>query len=119
VTGRETLPIYETEKKRNEKQYHAQEQRGFTPSFGQLDWHVKVQERKINTSTIALIVIPARLGSRRNNGGHNVQNSHKIFQTAGSSSRLLMRFLIISKDEKNMALTAHDRIMETPKPRYM
>lgn len=30
-----------------------------------------------------------------------------------------MRFLMISKDEKKMALTAQDRIMETPRPRYM
>jgi hypothetical protein len=30
-----------------------------------------------------------------------------------------MLFLINSKDEKKMALTAHDRDMETARPRYM
>lgn len=43
----------------------------------------------------------------------------KTFHQGFSSSRLLMRFLMISKDEKKMALTAQDRIMETPRPRYM
>ena len=31
----------------------------------------------------------------------------------------LMRFLMNSKDEKKMALTTHDRLMDTPSPRYM
>ena len=30
-----------------------------------------------------------------------------------------MKFLINSYDEKKMAFTAHDRPMETPRPRYM
>lgn len=37
----------------------------------------------------------------------------------GSSSIVLMRFLMNSKDEKKMALTTHERLMDTPKPRYM
>lgn len=36
-----------------------------------------------------------------------------------SSSSSLMCFLMNSKDEKKMALTAHDLLMETPSPRYM
>jgi hypothetical protein len=36
-----------------------------------------------------------------------------------SSSMVLMRFLMNSKDEKKMALTTQDRLMETPRPRYM
>lgn len=31
----------------------------------------------------------------------------------------LMRFLRNSNDEKKTALTAHDRPMDTPRPRYM
>lgn len=120
MTGRETLPIYGTEKKRNEKRENAQEKRGITPGFGQVDWHVKVQEEEQNnTLTITLIVIPLRVGSRCNNVRHSVHKLSQNFQALGSSSRCLMRFLIISKDEKKMALTAHDRIMETPKPRYI
>ena len=36
-----------------------------------------------------------------------------------SSSSVLIRFLTNSKDEKKMALTRHERLMETPRPRYM
>lgn len=36
-----------------------------------------------------------------------------------STSMALMRFFKTSKDEKKTALTAHDRAIETPRPRYM
>jgi hypothetical protein len=36
-----------------------------------------------------------------------------------SSSSVLRRFLTNSNDEKKMALTRHERLMETPRPRYM
>jgi hypothetical protein len=50
MTGHETLPIDETEK-RNEKRENAQEKQGITPGFGQIDWHVKVQEEEQNNTS--------------------------------------------------------------------
>ena len=38
---------------------------------------------------------------------------------SASSSRVSMCLLMNSKDEKKMALTAHDLTIETPRPRYM
>lgn len=78
MTGCETLPIYKTEEKRNEKRENAREKRGITPGFGQIDWHVKVQEEQNNTSTVTLIVIQLRVGSRYNNVRNSVHNSYKV-----------------------------------------
>ena len=36
-----------------------------------------------------------------------------------SSSMVLMCFLMNSKEEKKMALTTQERLIETPRPRYM
>lgn len=43
-----------------------------------------------------------------------------VFQTLRASSSMdLMCFLMNSKEEKKMALTTHERLMDTPSPRYM
>lgn len=41
------------------------------------------------------------------------------FFVDGGSSMVLMRFLMNSNDEKKMALTTQERLMDTPRPRYM
>lgn len=58
----------------------------------------------------------------RNNVHVHVRKSFQnVLSTnqGGVSSNAFMLFLINSKDEKKIAFTAHERPMDTPKPRYM
>src|SRR6187549_3291434 len=52
-------------------------------------------------------------------GGIWGMTSTGVQMMSSSSSRVSMCLLMNSKDEKKMALTAHERTIETPRPRYM